>query len=379
MQDREARSLEELLRIVDSIDSCKLDPRQWWTTLPALCALTNSAAAILRISGNGRAQGTFNCGYEPCAPLDEQYFSSAGSSLLGSRFHREWCRPRGLRDALGMVTESDTREMILVLNRPESQSAYSDRDIDLFRLIVPHIRDALKMAAVEALNTARADGIEATLDALAAGLYLIDRQRHVIFMNHAAKCQITAGSVLRISNNRLYPTSPGARDAFESAIAKACSGGDGHRAVSIALSAKQGGGIGLIATALTLNHEQRQRLATPLFSACAVFVQDPQIAPTVPRKAFAKLFGLTSGELDVLSELAEGQAPKGVADVLGLALSTVKSHLHKIFEKTGTLRQADLVRLLMSSSLPIATSMPLPNPAQMSQHVNTAQHFADKT
>jgi DNA-binding CsgD family transcriptional regulator len=93
-------------------------------------------------------------------------------------------------------------------------------------------------------------------------------------------------------------------------------------------------------------------------TACAVFVQDPRIAPSVPREAFAKLFGLTPAELEVLSTLAAGRAPQEVADLLGVALSTVKSHLHKIFEKTGTLRQADLVRLLMGSSPQIVSSVP---------------------
>ena len=108
------------------------------------------------------------------------------------------------------------------------------------------------------------------------------------------------------------------------------------------------GGLGFIATALTLNRDQRQRLATPFVPVCAVFVQNPLIAPSVPSEAFAKLFGLTPAELDVLSTLAAGRAPQEVADQLDIALSTVKSHLHKIFEKTGTLRQPDLVRLLMA-------------------------------
>jgi hypothetical protein len=41
---------------------------------------------------------------------------------------------------------------------------------------------------------------------------------------------------------------------------------------------------------------------------------------------------------------------------LGIALSTVKWHLLKIFEKTGTSRQVDLVRMVVAASPQIATS-----------------------
>jgi DNA-binding CsgD family transcriptional regulator len=37
-----------------------------------------------------------------------------------------------------------------------------------------------------------------------------------------------------------------------------------------------------------------------------------------------------------------------VAPVLGISEQTVKSHLHRIFEKTSTKRQADLVKLVAS-------------------------------
>jgi len=39
-----------------------------------------------------------------------------------------------------------------------------------------------------------------------------------------------------------------------------------------------------------------------------------------------------------------------VAPVLGISDQTVKTHLHRIYEKTGTKRQADLVKLVAGYS-----------------------------
>jgi DNA-binding CsgD family transcriptional regulator len=42
-----------------------------------------------------------------------------------------------------------------------------------------------------------------------------------------------------------------------------------------------------------------------------------------------------------------------VAEALGVAESTVKTHLGRVFEKTGTTRQADLVKLVAAYASPL--------------------------
>ena len=42
------------------------------------------------------------------------------------------------------------------------------------------------------------------------------------------------------------------------------------------------------------------------------------------------------------------------AATLGVAESTVKTHLHRLFAKTGATRQADLVKLVASYASPLA-------------------------
>jgi DNA-binding CsgD family transcriptional regulator len=55
----------------------------------------------------------------------------------------------------------------------------------------------------------------------------------------------------------------------------------------------------------------------------------------------------------LLAIVEVGGAPK-VADALGVAESTVKTHLGRLFEKTGAGRQADLVRLVAGFVSPLA-------------------------
>ena len=72
----------------------------------------------------------------------------------------------------------------------------------------------------------------------------------------------------------------------------------------------------------------------------------------MPGEAFAKLYGLTGGELRVLLALTQGLGGKEAADMLGIGETTVRTHLQRIFSKTSTSRQAELLQLLHSSAPP---------------------------
>jgi DNA-binding CsgD family transcriptional regulator len=47
----------------------------------------------------------------------------------------------------------------------------------------------------------------------------------------------------------------------------------------------------------------------------------------------------------VLERIVMGQTPQEAADELCVSLATVKTHLQKLFAKTGTGRQVELVQL----------------------------------
>jgi len=62
----------------------------------------------------------------------------------------------------------------------------------------------------------------------------------------------------------------------------------------------------------------------------------------------ASEFGLSRAEQRVARMLVEGLSPIEVSDKLEISINTVRSHMKKIFRKTGSRRQSDLIRLLLS-------------------------------
>ena len=94
------------------------------------------------------------------------------------------------------------------------------------------------------------------------------------------------------------------------------------------------------------------RVANHFAATAAIFVQDPATTPSPANAAFAKLYGLTDGELRLLNCLIPGLSLAEAARLLGISEATAKTHLRRIFAKTKTSKQAELLYLLMTSTPP---------------------------
>lgn len=108
-----------------------------------------------------------------------------------------------------------------------------------------------------------------------------------------------------------------------------------------------------VAHALPLTSRRRERSGRAHGAAAAMFIHKAGLEPPSPPVAIAEAYRLTMAELRVLFAIVDVGGVPEVAEVLGIAASTVKTHLGRVYDKTGAARQADLVKLVagFSSSL----------------------------
>lgn len=90
--------------------------------------------------------------------------------------------------------------------------------------------------------------------------------------------------------------------------------------------------------------------------AVAVLISDPALHFDSDEAVLRRLYGLTKAEARVASCLINGFASDEIARQLKTSIHTVRSHTKKLFQKTGTCRQSELLRLLLSGP---ATVVPL--------------------
>jgi DNA-binding CsgD family transcriptional regulator len=80
--------------------------------------------------------------------------------------------------------------------------------------------------------------------------------------------------------------------------------------------------------------------------AAAIFITDPDSQAGTPAERLAALFGLTPAEARLAVSLAAGASLDETANAFGLSKLTLRTQLRILLDKTGTNRQAALVRML---------------------------------
>ena len=163
---------------------------------------------------------------------------------------------------------------------------------------------------------------------------------------------LTANGPMRSQNGRLRFTSPITTAALQTAVTLAGRSeiNLGRRRIDIPLRHRDW--TASVAHVLPLCRSQiRQGLVQR--ASAAVFIAPALTPPRLPAHALALLYDLTPAELRVFELIAEGGTQAEIAMELSIAPSTGKTHLVRVFEKTGCNRQADLVKLAASVSLPL--------------------------
>lgn len=273
--------------------------------------------------------------------------------ILGNRYHREWAMPKGLFDAVGVAL---VREKTMIGNatfsQHESDGAIVDAQVSGLRVLAPHIRRAVIISNLFDMKTVEAATFSATVEALTVGVVLADEDSKIVHSNAAAAAMLAAGDPILVRHGRIAVQSVTTTTTLQSAIAQAAKdeAALGQKGIGIAIPRPDGDPLVIHVLPLRRGHMRAglvQRVAVALFVASA---SGP---PQMPHVALNQLYDLTPAEIRIFELICDGQTRADIAELLGISLSTVKSHLIHVFEKTGCRRQVDLVRLAKSLTFPV--------------------------
>jgi DNA-binding CsgD family transcriptional regulator len=274
-----------------------------------------------------------------------------------TQFYKEWSAPQGYIDAVQVTLDkSATSYAGVAVMRHDSHGPADDGVRQRMTLLAPHFRRAVAISKVIDLHRVEAAALADTLDGLAAGLILVSSTGRVVHANTSGLAMLDEGSVIRGKGGKLTATdTPGDRvlqDIFLSAA-----GGDaaiGGRGAAVPLTSSDGERY--IAHVLPLTSGARRTAGIAHAAVAALFVRKAALDMPHPLEAIAKAFKLTPAEMRVLMMIVQVGGVPEVALVLGTSETTVKAHLQHIFAKTGTSRQADLVKLVAGYMSPLAGS-----------------------
>jgi len=373
--------LEQLSTLIGDIYDAALDPTLWVGVLENTAHFVGGPAAALfwKDAASKSGDAVYGYGIEPYyqqlyfekyIKLDPltigQFFAEVEEPVsvadlmpydefLETRAYREWGRPQGLVDTLNVALDKTaTSAAMYCVFRHEQTGLVDDEMRRRMRLIVPHMRRAVLIGRVIDLKTAEAATFADAADGLGAAMFFVDATARIVHANARGHAMLTQGSLLRVVDGKLVPNDESAEQPLNEVYAMAERGDAAVGVKGIAVPLMALDGERHVAHVLPLTSGARRRAGTSYAAAAAVFLQKAALDAPSPQELIAKLYKLTPTELRVLLAIVQVGSVAEAAETLGIAESTTKTHLHRLFSKTGTKRQTDLVKLVAGYASPFA-------------------------
>lgn len=259
-----------------------------------------------------------------------------------SSFFETWARPSGQTDYAGVAILNDSERFVFVgLSRGPRRGAFDSDELSTLDRLAPHVKRAARVwVALGAAEEARRT-IEAAFDHIAYAVFLTNAEGRIKFLNTAAAELLTRAGALTSRGGNLACATESETSRLEGLIRTAASRSDKFGAGRMKLALNESEPLSLLIVPLN---------ATIVRPAPPAEVMVIALAPGAPVRAVAErlhcYFGLTRVEALLASHIMRGSGLKAAAVALNIAPTTARTHLNRIFDKTGARSQAALASLL---------------------------------
>jgi DNA-binding CsgD family transcriptional regulator/PAS domain-containing protein len=368
----DAISPRALSDLIGSIYDCALDPSRWERTLADVMHALDCQGIVLTLTdfrydhlllqkwvGMDPYQIERVLKYIPefhaaisealssGASLDEPHVVSRHLSpafIETSPFFQEWERWTGTIDSMRLcLMHTPIHDAGIGVGRNERQGLITDREIELGRLLLPHLRRAVTISNLLDIGTIEGTRMAEALDALRCAVVLTNEQGTILHANRSAEHMLDKGGPIQSAQGVLRATAPSAASELGSALALAAGNEAGIGKTGLAIRLTEPDVPPVFAHVLPLTGSDFRTRLQPA-AVAAVFVGAPPDAQD-GADTLGAAYDLTPAETKVLASLFAGRTLAETAATLGITRPTAKTHLEHIFLKTGVTRQAELMRL----------------------------------
>jgi DNA-binding CsgD family transcriptional regulator/PAS domain-containing protein len=370
---QEPISPQALSELIGSIYDCALDPNQWDQTLSELKQAFGSAGMGLALMDRRRGR-TLVSRYAGLNLQELEAKHTPEVMRMLSRFVRELqsdephvvsrlpqgyplpffsgeLKPRGFIDVMTCFLSNTSAHFSFIgIARLDGQGVFTDREIALGSLLLPHLRRSVTISGLLDARTVEKERMTETLDAFKCGVVLTNRTGSILHANRSAERMMRHEGPIQGVRGVLQARAPAAARELHSAISLAADDETLLGKTGLAIRLSPDDEPAQYAHVLPLcGGELRSRLKPE--AVAAVFV-GAAVDEADGAAAMAAAFSLTPAETRLVEHLLAGHGLKEAAAALGVAITTAKTHLENVFQKTGVRRQVDLVQLAVRVANP---------------------------
>jgi DNA-binding CsgD family transcriptional regulator len=384
LQKRSSKRSEAAL--VEQVYRATLEPGEWCAVLGSLAATCNAHVGVMGTSGlrpDSWIIPTVAIGASSTLRdvLDTRYRVSAASNPLlapamklpsgcvvrieelvplrmleRSEMYETLMRPAGAYHGVGINLCVPGVVGGMNLHRERRAGRFTVAEVAVMERLAPHVVSATRLA--QRLERAESQAALAwgTLEQLQAPVLLVAADARIAAANHSARALLAAGTHLKARNQRLEAAGTAEHASLLASIFRAATTRRGEYSCA-GDTLCMAGPAGRISLTIAPLAAARSVVDWPAGELAIVVAQVPaRVADAATRLRLE--FGLTGAESRLLQLIGNGVCVKEGAQRLGVSINTVRTHLQHVFQKTGTRRQAELVRLVLGSRSPAAEGVP---------------------
>lgn len=239
------------------------------------------------------------------------------SELEATEYYTDFLRPQGLRHSLaGVVRRDESASVFFAFQLSKTRGAATGGDRALVEWLMPHLTRAVEIHRRLGAERQRGEALIETANRSPWAVVFLDRRARIVFANDAAR---------KLSELLL-------QRALDVAVRGGCAvPRDREPPLSVTLAP--------LSTADTLVDR-----SAPAYVVC---ITDPARSCDAPERWLREGYGLTRAEARLAIALSRGQSLEAIAHTTNTGVATLRTHLKRTFDKTGTRRQSDLVRLVV--------------------------------
>jgi DNA-binding CsgD family transcriptional regulator len=367
-----ASSPARISDLIGLIYDCAIEPSRWPQALAEICRAIECASGLILLLDLVTSQHRFAYTWGLTPDWEHRYFEHSehftgfysrafsrdicadGEPLLLSQLmprvgplrfvYDTWTQPQGLTEMMQtVVLRQERRLAVFGANRHKSAGELTHDQLTIMRLLVPHIRRAVTIIDILDAKNIEIATLKATLDTFNAGIVVVADKAQILHANNSAREMLANRAPIATVNGALSVRDAQAREELNQAIVLARTDEAMIGTNGIAVPLRDEGSA--VAHVLPLARGDLRTRLVPQATA-AVFVTRRTESAARDIGAVAASFDLTPAEARMLQHLAAGVSLTEAAKALGVSTNTAKTHLARIFSKTGVSRQADLIAMV---------------------------------
>lgn len=358
------------LGLIEAIYDAAINPSRWGEVVERIVKATNSFAGGLHVQQQGAVNRGASYNVDPFwekayietwhrnvyFPTDRAWadagrLRSATSvtqtdSFKSSSLYNEFLRPQRHADAVavGLLSKLDSSACLCVV-RTEETTWIEPREWHLLETLAPHLNRTAEIHQLLSRTKTAAHSLGAAIAGAGFAAFVLTSNCRIMFANAKAEDLVRRSAGLTYAQGRLGTANLALTMRLEALVRNAAQPTRAESDPGGTLELPRGGDCApLIAHVFPVAAQHVASLFDFERPSVALFVADPEDDFSGRVGTFGSKFGLTPAETRLVEEIIRGRGILAAATKLKITETTARTHMKRIFDKTGTHRQAELVR-----------------------------------